>query len=173
MYFEDLNVDEIKKMREDYLDMEQKLAETLEVLQRAEQQRGDLKTQNNAKDKAIKDFRADTALIVEGNAQMITEIQKVGDHIKDDARVEERAKLAEQIAACGAKAAELSDTAGKKTSEKSQGDKDLKARQLIHDQRKIIRAAIAIIEKACLTALREHKPLLGYDQLYDTICKQI
>ena len=48
--FEELDVAELTRVRDEYAAMEAKLAETLEILQRAEGQRGELKTQNNQKE---------------------------------------------------------------------------------------------------------------------------
>ena len=80
----------------------------MEILQRIESQRRDLKTQNTAKDKEIKAFRSETAATLDGNELIIFEIQNVSEHIKDDTNAEEKAKLAERITLNKQKALELS-----------------------------------------------------------------
>ena len=53
----------------------------------------------------------------------------------------------------------------------NQNEKDIRARKLVVDQRKIIKETIALIQKIIIDTLREGKPLMGYDQLYDKIFK--
>ena len=57
----------------------------------------------------------------------MNEIQIVGDHIKDEANSEEKAKLADKITLVRAKTLELSSFTGKES------DKDNRARRLIAD----------------------------------------
>lgn len=78
-YFEDLNVDEVKKMKSDYINMEATLNETRENIKEIEKQRQNLKAESLAKDKFIKELREDAQLSLTVDKEQLDKIKILCD----------------------------------------------------------------------------------------------
>ena len=81
-YFEDLNVEEIKQMKKDYINMEALLSETKENIREIEKQRQTLKAEGMEKDKVIKELRDEVAFTLTVDKEQLDKLKILCDQVE-------------------------------------------------------------------------------------------